>query len=121
MVRAELPPYIYGRETGANEKVWTEQAVRAALSAQAVPDERDKVDAERLTYRKAFSTLPPMPWKRRNIGGLIEVIDANGMPVLPWAAFDAAHPGGRSSFKKRNAIAMFIAEMSALYVDEVGK
>lgn len=96
-------------------------AIEHMTVVQAVPDERDKVDAERLPYRKAFSTLPPMPWKRRNIGGLIEVIDANGMPVLPWAAFDAAHPGCRSSFKKRNAIAMFIADMSALYVDLVGK
>jgi hypothetical protein len=29
-----LPPYIYGRETGPNEKVWTEQAIRTALAAQ---------------------------------------------------------------------------------------
>ncbi len=34
---AELPPYIYGREAGANEKVWTEQAVRAALRAKGQP------------------------------------------------------------------------------------
>ena len=42
---AELPPYIYGREAGANEKVWTEQAVRAALSAQAVPIQSDDLAA----------------------------------------------------------------------------
>jgi len=53
---AELPPYIYGREAGENEKVWTEQAVRAALSAQAVPDERDKVDAERWRYAMDWDT-----------------------------------------------------------------
>ena len=29
----ELPPYIYGRETSPNEKVWTESAVRAILVA----------------------------------------------------------------------------------------
>lgn len=33
----ELPPYIYGRETSPNEKVWTETAVRAILAA-AGPD-----------------------------------------------------------------------------------
>lgn len=27
-----LPPYIYGREAGSNEKVWTEAALRAALA-----------------------------------------------------------------------------------------
>lgn len=34
----ELPPYIYGREAGPNEKVWTEQAVRAALAARKPDD-----------------------------------------------------------------------------------
>lgn len=70
-----------------------------------------------LPYRKEYASLPPMPWKRRNLGGLIEVVDANGNPVLPWLAFDAAAPGGRSTFKKRNAIALFIADMTSLYVD----
>jgi hypothetical protein len=32
-----LPPYIYGREAGPNEKVWTEAAVREAVAA-AVPE-----------------------------------------------------------------------------------
>jgi hypothetical protein len=30
----ELPPYIYGREAGPNEKVWAEDAVRAAVLAE---------------------------------------------------------------------------------------
>lgn len=93
--------------------------LEAALAQHPAQAAADAQDAERLPYRKEFATLPPMPWVRRNIGGLIEVVDADGNPVLPWLAFDAAAPGGRSTFNKRNNIALFIAEMTKLYVEEV--
>lgn len=39
-----LPPYIYGREAGPNEKVWTEAAVRAALAAQVEPSREQRLE-----------------------------------------------------------------------------
>lgn len=44
MTTPELPPYIYGREAGPNEKVWTEAAVRAALAARG-PLTEPEIDA----------------------------------------------------------------------------
>lgn len=40
---AKLPAYIYGREAGSNEKVWTEAAVRTLLAQGAPAAEREPV------------------------------------------------------------------------------
>lgn len=56
MEATKLPPYIYGREAGPNEKVWTEDAVRGVL--QAVPAGVELPDDGELeAWRQAADTL----------------------------------------------------------------
>lgn len=52
---ASLPPYIYGREAGPNEKVWTQAAVTALRAERdAARQERDGLRAARIAYANEF-------------------------------------------------------------------
>ena len=48
--KVDLPPYIYGREAGENERVWTESAVRALVAQLEAENARLRVDAERYRW-----------------------------------------------------------------------
>lgn len=50
-----IPPYIYGREAGANEKVWTEAEVRMLVR------ERDMLSARVLDLMRATPPTAPVP------------------------------------------------------------
>lgn len=49
-----LPDYVYGRECGENEKVWTEAAMRMYASAE-VAAERERINALLAVIREHWS------------------------------------------------------------------
>jgi hypothetical protein len=57
-----LPPYIYGRETGPNEKVWSEQTVRAlAARADALQAQVEALQARPAALPAGWQAVPVEP------------------------------------------------------------
>lgn len=74
---APLPPYVYGRECGPNEKVWTEDGVRAAQRA-AVAQARDTAIAV-----QTVDTVLVGLFGRELKVALVPLADADGRLLLP--------------------------------------
>jgi hypothetical protein len=88
-----------------------ERAHRKGYMPDAIVEEYEGFDYRAAPAPAAGTVAPPknlpaFPWKARNIGGICEVLDADGNVVIGWVGLD----DGRKTFKKRQAITRFIAE-----------